>query len=212
MDAVPFPRPGELQRYGLLAGTPGRAVAEQLAQGADPGRRRAQVESGSGHPMRHARHAVGDRIRERAAGAEPEGKVRPSIADPEQDGGGQPVRLGEPVAVVVEEIRAVAAQEEQRHGMGQGGVVPLEQLAGRCVGESRQRDEGVVELPDPGLEPRVEAVHGRGKVSDQHLLGAAGMAGVPPLDQSLDGLPEEPGLGSVLQPDPIRPGVRGRWR
>ena len=35
----------------------------------DPGRRRAKVEPGFGDPAPHLRHATGDRIRERAAGA-----------------------------------------------------------------------------------------------------------------------------------------------
>ena len=53
---------------------------------------------------------MGDRIRELAAGPETERQVEPPIANPEQDGCGQPVPLPEVVAVEVDEVGAVPAQ------------------------------------------------------------------------------------------------------
>ena len=93
MNAVPLLRSGERQCRGSLAGAPDRAATEQLTHRANPFWCFAQVESRTSNPVGQACHAMGDRVGELAAGTEPERKVHPSVADPEQDGGGQPVRL-----------------------------------------------------------------------------------------------------------------------
>ena len=69
---------------------------------------------------------------------------RPShpVASPEEDRGAEPVRLPEPVAPVVEEVGAVAAQEEQRQGVCEGRIVPFEELARGGVREPGQGFEG----------------------------------------------------------------------
>jgi len=111
VHAVPFLDPGELQRGSLLDRTPCRTVTEPLAERLDPCRGFAEVESRVGEPMRHSRHAMGDDVRKRGMASESERKAEPPVANPEQDRGGEPIRLLEPIAPVFAEVRAVAAQE-----------------------------------------------------------------------------------------------------
>ena len=120
MNAVPFLYPGELQRLGLLSRAPGRPIPEQIAWRADSGRRFAEIDSCTGDPMRPPLHAVGNRGGKSEAGLESEPKVEPPVTAPEQNGGGPPARLPEPVAVEVREIRAIAAEEEQCPGVCRG--------------------------------------------------------------------------------------------
>ena len=88
--------------------------------------------------MGHLRHAMGHRGGEIPWSAEPERKVEPPVSHPEQDGGRQPIHLAEPGTLVVAEVCAVPAQEEQRHGVRQGSIVPFEELAGRGIHEAGQ--------------------------------------------------------------------------
>ena len=196
MHAIPLLHPGKRQRCRFFGGAPSRSITEPLAERLDPCRGFAEVESRAGEPMRHSRHAMGDDVRKRGMASESERKAEPPVADPEQDGGGQPVRLAESIAPVVEEVHAVAAQEEQRQGVGKSRIVPVEELTGRGVGEPGQGFERVMELPGPRLKSRVEAIHRLRKIVQHHGLCVPGTLFLSPFHQTLDRFPEEPRLES----------------
>ena len=140
--------------------------------------------------MGHVHHAGGDGVRDLGLAAKPEREIQPAVADSEQNRGGQPIRFAEPVASILEEIRAVPAQEEQRHGVRERRIVALEELAGGGIREAGERFESVPELPDAGLQARIETRRGRGKVRDKDVFRASGTAGIPPLHQSFHCFPE----------------------
>ena len=84
-----------------------------------------------------------------------------------------------------------------------------------------------MELPDPGLEPRVEAAHGCIEMVDQHLLGTAGTRLAPPVRQArpaplvsrhstsrATACQKSLAWDAFCRPISIRLGIRGRrqWR
>ena len=201
--AIPFLRPSKIDCGSWIVG-------KQLAQRANSWRRLAKLQFSPRDLVGHPRHAVRYRIGKSAHSTQSKRQVQPAVPHAEQDGREQPVRLAKRLVAEVEKARTVAMQNEQCHGARHRRLMPLEQLAGRGVGEPGQGGKRVAQLAGARLQSRLQRPGGPGEIVKQYLLCAADAAVLPPIQKACNGTPKETLLRHVPDVGEIFFAIRSR--